>query len=246
MKINKWGEEEIELLVKYYPVEPLDKLKERLPNRNKKAISIKAGRLGLSPFSTIPKFCKIENCGNKHCCGGYCQKHYDKYRETPERKKARQQSSRKSYLKNKDTPEYKESALKRLEKYRTKNRTKIRESDNQRWRQSPKRRYNRAKKVAKNRSIEFTLTIEHYSNLIKQPCYYECGNNVSETGIGLDRKDNTKGYTLENSVPCCAFCNIIKDPYLTESEMLEIIKVLKKCRKKEKIWENYVIYRRNK
>ncbi len=27
---------------------------------------------------------------------------------------------------------------------------------------------------------------------------------------GVDRLDNAKGYTLENSVPCCKHCNIAK------------------------------------
>lgn len=27
---------------------------------------------------------------------------------------------------------------------------------------------------------------------------------------GIDRYDNTKGYTLENSVPCCRYCNTLK------------------------------------
>jgi hypothetical protein len=27
---------------------------------------------------------------------------------------------------------------------------------------------------------------------------------------GIDRVDNTKGYTLENCVPCCTRCNLAK------------------------------------
>ena len=27
---------------------------------------------------------------------------------------------------------------------------------------------------------------------------------------GIDRVDSSKGYTLENSVPCCKYCNIAK------------------------------------
>jgi hypothetical protein len=37
---------------------------------------------------------------------------------------------------------------------------------------------------------------------------------------GVDRVDNTKGYTLANSVPCCKVCNrmkmaMTKDDFLT-------------------------------
>ena len=28
--------------------------------------------------------------------------------------------------------------------------------------------------------------------------------------MGSDRVDNSKGYTMENSVPCCKFCNLGK------------------------------------
>ena len=27
---------------------------------------------------------------------------------------------------------------------------------------------------------------------------------------GVDRVDNTKGYSVDNSVPCCKFCNTAK------------------------------------
>lgn len=53
----------------------------------------------------------------------------------------------------------------------------------------------------------------------KQNCYY-CGNAPSnkrtrDTGIatyyqGLDRVDNNLGYTIENIVPCCKYCNSFK------------------------------------
>jgi len=40
------------------------------------------------------------------------------------------------------------------------------------------------------------------------PCYY-CGDNI-ET-IGLDRLNNTKGYSLDNIVSCCTPCNMMKN-----------------------------------
>lgn len=33
---------------------------------------------------------------------------------------------------------------------------------------------------------------------------------------GLDRRDNAQGYTLENTVPCCKFCNFAKNVYSEE------------------------------
>lgn len=38
----------------------------------------------------------------------------------------------------------------------------------------------------------------------KYPDHY---NQCTVTATGIDRLDNTQGYTLENSVPCCNICN---------------------------------------
>ena len=64
------------------------------------------------------------------------------------------------------------------------------------------------------------LTNREAKTLMGQPCHY-CGgepNNISfakkDNGAfiynGLDRLDNSKGYTLENVVPCCWACNRAK------------------------------------
>lgn len=74
---------------------------------------------------------------------------------------------------------------------------------------------------AKKRSLEYTLTNEEFENLTKQNCYY-CGNpplrerkngeyaNGSYIYNGIDRVDNSKGYTLDNCVSCCFECNMRK------------------------------------
>lgn len=76
------------------------------------------------------------------------------------------------------------------------------------------------KKNAELRGYSFELTKEQFKEIITKPCIY-CGENLTQTKIkpkcfgnfkytGIDRYDNTKGYTLENAVPCCAKCNRIK------------------------------------
>ena len=80
------------------------------------------------------------------------------------------------------------------------------------------------KRAAKLRNIEQDLTDEQIIALHKKNCYY-CGapssnvysmakRNGSVNGIyvynGIDRVDNTKGYTIDNVVPCCADCNYLK------------------------------------
>lgn len=79
------------------------------------------------------------------------------------------------------------------------------------------------KKHAKKRNIDFDITKEIFINLIDQPCFY-CGKKGSNKTFaykkpneneiffhnGIDRYDNDKGYTIENSVACCKLCNHMK------------------------------------
>jgi hypothetical protein len=65
------------------------------------------------------------------------------------------------------------------------------------------------------------LTLEDYKELVTSPCYY-CGNPPNQyphgvllrkTGLkrnGIDRLDNTKGYSSDNCVTCCRPCNLEK------------------------------------
>lgn len=62
------------------------------------------------------------------------------------------------------------------------------------------------KRGADNRGLQFTLTSEEFKSIILGDCHY-CGTNQS---IGVDRKDNKIGYTIENSLPCCKVCNFMK------------------------------------
>ena len=66
---------------------------------------------------------------------------------------------------------------------------------------------------AESNDIEFAITIEQYDHYTKQPCYL-CGKTVSDTHTnGIDRYDNTLGYTIENIRSCCAECNYMKRNY---------------------------------
>lgn len=67
---------------------------------------------------------------------------------------------------------------------------------------------------ARDRGHDFELTKEQVREITSGPCYY-CGAVATNAGYcqspraenykynGLDRLDNTKGYTLANSVSCC-------------------------------------------
>lgn len=86
---------------------------------------------------------------------------------------------------------------------------------------SKRKIYKIYKEQAKNRKLIFDLSFELFLKISQQNCHY-CGlkpsNRQSATGnngdfiySGLDRKDNSKGYTLDNVVPCCKICNRAKN-----------------------------------
>lgn len=77
------------------------------------------------------------------------------------------------------------------------------------------------KRHAERRGFKWELTRSDVEELVKKNCFY-CDskpNNVKKTknsignGLvysGIDRIDNSKNYTKENSVPCCKICNYAK------------------------------------
>lgn len=62
------------------------------------------------------------------------------------------------------------------------------------------------KSNAINRGLKWELSLEEAVNLFKGNCYY-CNSNPLN---GIDRVDNNQGYTLDNCVPCCKICNMMK------------------------------------
>ncbi len=51
---------------------------------------------------------------------------------------------------------------------------------------------------------------------------------------GIDRIDSAKGYTPENSVPCCKYCNIMKSALSYDEFMQQIIKIIRHVNAQEK------------
>ncbi len=87
------------------------------------------------------------------------------------------------------------------------------------------------KKGAKKRDLEFEITKAQFKEITTKNCYFcnrepEQGKGKNPLAYGdfihngIDRKENHKGYTLENSIPCCIRCNwakgtLSKDEFLT-------------------------------
>ncbi len=70
---------------------------------------------------------------------------------------------------------------------------------------------NKYKKGAYTRGHLFELTYEKTKELFLGDCVY-CGKEslLNMKLNGIDRVDNTKGYTLDNCVSCCKICNFMK------------------------------------
>ena len=76
------------------------------------------------------------------------------------------------------------------------------------------------KSNAKARGLSWELTDEQFLELVTKDCTY-CGHSQKYNGI--DRIDSSKGYTINNCVPCCTWCNVMKLNY-NESEFLAHIR----------------------
>ena len=85
--------------------------------------------------------------------------------------------------------------------------------------------------------VIFDLTKEQFKYLTKQNCYY-CGkepdqirkNNDYSHGIyvynGIDRLDNNRGYTTDNTVSCCGLCNKMKLTLTEEQFYKHLLKIV--------------------
>ena len=84
------------------------------------------------------------------------------------------------------------------------------------------RLYGKYKDGAHTRGIEFSLSKDQFESVASQSCHY-CGAMPEPKGMrkkrvheepflanGVDRKDNTVGYIIDNCLPCCTQCNMYK------------------------------------
>lgn len=103
--------------------------------------------------------------------------------------------------------------------------------------------YNSYKTRAKSRGYSFNISFKKFKYLTKENCFY-CGSvpsqvkkqnnkNMSIEGVlnstyiynGLDRINNSFGYSLRNCVPCCKICNMAKYN-ITQEEFFNWINAL--------------------
>lgn len=100
------------------------------------------------------------------------------------------------------------------------------------------------KATAKRKKIKFNLSFNDFIQIAKQDCFY-CGSKplniaLSPSGNGdfiyngIDRIDNTKGYTLRNTAPACKICNYAKNTLTLEDFYIWIQKTYQNLSKKGK------------
>lgn len=90
---------------------------------------------------------------------------------------------------------------------------------------------------AKQRGLNFDLSPAQFLNLIHQNCFYCDAPPIERNTVtthkhqysknlnGIDRLNSSKGYTIDNCVPCCKQCNKMKMEYSVEDFYSKIRKI---------------------
>lgn len=118
-------------------------------------------------------------------------------------------------------------------------------------------RYQGYKNGAKKRNYEWSLSITDFMYIASKPCFFcgqepkewECFSNAPSVRkdspianaelykikiSGIDRLNNNIGYTIDNSVPCCVYCNRAKSDLSMDNFFNHITKIYKWLSTKDK------------
>jgi hypothetical protein len=87
---------------------------------------------------------------------------------------------------------------------------------------SIKGRWLACRSVQKRKGRIWSLTLEEFRQLVSNQCHY-CSGPLPKTSSGLDRKDNSRGYEIDNVLPCCTICNLSRRNHFTVEEMEKFI-----------------------
>jgi hypothetical protein len=81
------------------------------------------------------------------------------------------------------------------------------------YRTSVNSRLDAIKRSAMKRDLPWELEDDTAKSLMTSACVY-CGLlELDVRANGIDRLDSSKGYTIENCVPCCKSCNFMKGTF---------------------------------
>lgn len=76
---------------------------------------------------------------------------------------------------------------------------------------------------ANKKQISMELSEDEFKSIISGNCYY-CGSSYK---IGIDRVNSLDGYLIDNVVPCCTKCNMMKYINTQEEFISHIRRILK-------------------
>lgn len=144
------------------------------------------------------------------------QYHKDYNKAWYEKNKEKRKAQLKEYAQT-----HKEGAVKRVQKYTAKNKEKVYGYGKQ-YNQTLQGRYRILLTRAKKWGAPYILLAD-FTELSSQPCVY-CGDDGR---VGIDRVDNSIGYTRENSAPACTLCNFMKKALTAQDFLNHITKIYK-------------------
>jgi hypothetical protein len=147
------------------------------------------------------KTCSVKDCNMKHFAFGYCRKHHARFK--------RHGTTDSLYDKEKYT-----------------NLGGIRDTGKGRRGSLAVNVVNDIKYKALQRGKSWELSHKEAFDMIISECSY-CGKKADwpKLRVGIDRVDNTIGYTTDNCLPCCAVCNTAKSAQTFEEFIAWVKKI---------------------
>lgn len=193
---------------------------------------VRANRYAKTCRSCQYKIRSCEKCDTKIAANsksGLCKKHYlEKYYSDPKNVERKNKQTREWQAANKARVSQKSLEWARANPERAK---EIRKKTSS----GPNNRFTRARYIAESRrGLDWEISKSKFNQLVKEPCHY-CHEPIQATGVGLDRIDNSKGYTLDNVLPCCGDCNKTRGDRLTVEEMEAAMHAVIAVRKRRKL-----------
>lgn len=102
--------------------------------------------------------------------------------------------------------------------------------------------YKNYKRNAENRGYSFDLSEEIFSTLINSQCFYCMVEPQQKYGKliynGIDRMDNSIGYSHQNCIACCGICNSAKSNMSLEDFSNWIMRLYKSLKPEIEAFEN--------
>lgn len=83
----------------------------------------------------------------------------------------------------------------------------VNKDKNRHYLRTERGRWMELQKSARHRGLALNLSEEEYYRLTRGAACFFCKGPLPEAGHGLDRVNNALGYSLENVLPCCKYCN---------------------------------------